>query len=174
MLCREAGGGGSGMIQILKARRGDAKALVLASREAFHHDIHYGAPGPGPGGPPGYDSEQWQVRMMRVGDYFKIVQGTEVVGGLLVHPKEPRHYELGRIFIVPGHQSRGIGSRVIELMERAYPLARRWTLDTRRWNLRTQHFYEKMGYERIGVEGPDGILYEKRMERPRSPGGSRP
>jgi hypothetical protein len=48
-------------------------------------------------------------------------------------------------------------------MERAFPEARRWTLGTPLWNLRTQHFYEKVGYVKIGMEGSDGVRYEKRM-----------
>ena len=84
-----------------------------------------------------------------------------------MHPKQPRHYELGRIFIAPEHQNCGIGTRVIRLMEQTYPLAKRWILDTPRWNLRTQHFYEKMGYGRVGTLDPNQLLYEKRVERPR-------
>ena len=48
-------------------------------------------------------------------------------------------------------------------MESAFPEARRWTLGTPLWNLRTQHFYEKVGYVRIGTEGRDGVRYEKRI-----------
>jgi len=160
------------MIRLEKARRRDAKVLAKVSEEAFHEDVNYGAPGPGR--PPGYASEEFQVRMMRFGDYYKITQGEQIVGGLLVHPQKPRHYELGRIFIAPGHQNQGIGSRVIEMMEQAYPLAKRWTLDTPKWNLRTQHFYEKMGYRQCagqisddearlcGATGTtDLVLYEK-------------
>jgi hypothetical protein len=35
-------------------------------------------------------------------------------------------------------------------MENAFPKARRWTLGTPLWNLRTQHFYEQVGYVKIG------------------------
>ncbi|MBN1812087.1 MAG: GNAT family N-acetyltransferase, partial [Anaerolineae bacterium] len=96
------------MDQVLfrKARPQDAPALAEASKGAFHSDIHCGAPGLG--GPPGYDSPQWQRKMMRIGDYYKIVLGEEVVGGFIVFRKAPREYELGRIFVDPDFQNQGI------------------------------------------------------------------
>ena len=151
-------------LRLAKARPVDAGALAEISGRAFEDDIHYGAPGPG--GPPGYNSEAWQARIMRVGQYYKILYGEAIIGGLIVFPKGSRHYELGRIFIDPAYQNRGLGAEVIGLMESLYPLAARWTLGTPRWNRRTQHFYEKMGYVQVGYEGSDGVLYEKRMPTP--------
>lgn len=150
-------------LRLVKARQADAGVLAEISGRAFEDDIHYGAPGPG--GPPGYNSADWQARIMRVGQYYKILYGRAIIGGLIVFPKGNRHYELGRIFIDPAYQNRGLGAEVIALMESLYPLAARWTLGTPRWNRRTQHFYEKMGYVRAGYEGSDGVLYEKRMVR---------
>ena len=147
------------MIRFKKAGAKDAKELARASWRAFDNDVHYGASGPG--GPPGYKSERWQSRMMRVGKYYKILDDYRIIGGFIVFDKGNGHCELGRIFIDPDYQNRGIGAQAIEFMERAFPQARRWTLGTPRWNRRTQHFYEKMGYVMIGSDGPEGILYGK-------------
>lgn len=54
-------------IRFEKSKPEDARALALASRDAFNNDVNYGAPGPGPGGSPGYDSDLWQLRFMTVG-----------------------------------------------------------------------------------------------------------
>ncbi len=147
------------MILFKKAKAEDAKGLALASWRAFDNDIHYGAPGKG--GPPGYKSERWQSKMMRIGKYYKILDDHRIIGGFIVFDKGKGHYELGRIFIDPDYQNQGIGAQAMEFMEKTFPQARQWTLGTPRWNRRTQHFYEKMGYVKIGADGPDGILYGK-------------
>jgi GNAT superfamily N-acetyltransferase len=141
------------------ARSQDAAALAEASKRAFHSDVHCGAPGLG--GPPGYDSPQWQRRMMHLGDYFTIVVGEEFVGGIIVFRKAPREYELGRIFVDPDFQNQGIGARAFEFLWQEFPLAKRWTLGTPAWNRRTCHFYKKVGFEELGEDGHGGILFEK-------------
>jgi hypothetical protein len=128
------------MIRIEKARSEDSKALALASWRAFANDVNYGAPGVG--GPPGYKSDRWQSKMIRIGKYYKILADTRIIGGFIVFDQ-------------------GIGTQAIEFMEKTFPQVRRWTLGTPRWNLRTQHFYEKIGYVRVGIEEPDGYRYEK-------------
>jgi GNAT superfamily N-acetyltransferase len=152
------------MLKMGKARSADAATLAGASERAFNNDIHYGAPGPGPGGPPGYRSPEWQARMMRIGDYHKIVFGDQIIGGVIVFRKASREYDLGRIFIDPEYQNRGLGTQVMTLLWKAYPLAKRWTLGTPAWNKRTRHFYAKVGFQEIGTDGHDGILFERRIE----------
>jgi GNAT superfamily N-acetyltransferase len=149
------------MIRFLKARAADAQTLAQVSKRAFDSDVHCGAPGPG--GPPGYDSAEWQRRMMRVGQYYKIVQDGRIVGGIIVFPQRPRHYELGRIFVDPDVQNQGIGARAFEFLWETYPLAKRWTLGTPAWNRRTRHFYRKLGFVEVGIDGHDGIRFEKQI-----------
>lgn len=149
------------MIRFMRATSRDAKTLAEISERAFHSDIHCGAPGLG--GPPGYDSDRWQSRMMRVGLYYKILVDDQVVGGFIIFHKEPRHYEVGRIFVDPDFQNQGIGTRAFEFMWKEFPLAKRWTLGTPAWNCRTRHFYKKLGFVEVGRNAPDGILLEKQM-----------
>ena len=63
-------------------------------------------------------------------------------------------YELGRIFIDTDFQSKGVGQKVIDLMHNSFSGANRWKLETPEWALRNHYFYEKMGYKKVGVEGP--------------------
>ena len=102
------------MIRFSRARPSDAEPLARVSERAFHSDIHCGAPGLG--GPPGYKSAEWQKRMMRAGQYYRITLDGQVVGGLIIFPKEPRCYELGRIFVDPDVQKKidGVKQRLIE------------------------------------------------------------
>jgi RimJ/RimL family protein N-acetyltransferase len=157
-----------------KARPSDAEALATASKLAFHEDVNYGAPGP-PGGPPGYDSAAWQKRMMGLGEYYTILvsePGTrsQVIGGMIVFRKAAREYELGRIFITPAYQNQGIGTEAFDFLWQTYPLSKRWTLGTPKWNRRTRHFYSKVGFREIGEDAHDGVLFERRIAA-RPPGG---
>lgn len=152
---------GSNTIQFKKAMPRDAEVLAEISERAFHGDIHYGAPGLG--GPPGYSSAQWQSKMMRIGQYYKILFDGQSVGGFIIFYKGPRHYELGRIFVDPDFQNQGIGTQAFEFMWQEFPLAKKWTLGTPAWNRRTRHFYKKLGFVEIGTDGRDGVLFEKRM-----------
>jgi len=148
-----------------KARPQDASVLAEASKRAFHSDVHCGAPPGPPGGPPGYDSPQWQRRMMHIGDYYKIVLGEKIVGGIIVFRKAAREYELGRIFVDPDFQNQGIGTQAFEFLWQEFPLAKRWTLGIPAWNRRTRHFYKKVGFEEIGEDAHEGILFERRIVR---------
>jgi len=75
--------------------------------------------------------------------------------------------EVGRAFLEPEAQNKGIGSELLAFAEYTFPKARRFVLDTPSWNLRTQHFYEKAGYIKIGeldtAEGFSLFQYEKRV-----------
>ena len=152
------------MIRFKKAKRGDAKELALVSWHAFDNDIHYGATEKG--GPPGYKSEQWQSKMIRFVHYYKIMDDLRIIGGIVAMDKGNGHYYLVRIFIDPEYQNQGVGTQAIEFIEKTIAQAKRWTLDTPQWNKRTQHFYEKMGYIKIGAAGPGLILYGKITRKP--------
>jgi GNAT superfamily N-acetyltransferase len=150
-------------VQFRKAKRSDAEALARASELAFHSDVHVGAPPGPPGGPPGYNSAAWQKRMMGIGEYYTILADANIVGGMIVFRKAPREYELGRIFVTPAYQNRGIGTQAFDFLWQTYPLSKRWTLGTPQWNRRTRHFYAKVGFTEIGKDGHDGVLFERRI-----------
>ena len=155
------------MVTFERAKPGDAKALALASWKAFDHDIHYGAPKVG--GPPGYRSDKWQSKMMHVGRYYKICVDGRIIGGIIAFPQGHGTCNLGRIFIHPDYQNRGIGTQAMAFIEGEFPDARKWTLGTPSWATRNHHFYEKVGYVKVGEEGTAedrGFLYEKVIATP--------
>jgi ribosomal protein S18 acetylase RimI-like enzyme len=158
----------SSMVSFLRAASRDAEKLACASKSAFENDIHYGAPGHDGkvGGPPGYQSPDWQRRMMRMGRYYKIVVDNQIVGGFIVFPGKIREYYLGRVFIHQDFQNQGIGTRAMDFMFGQFPLAKSWTLDTPAWNERTRHFYEKLGFQQADTRydrqaGWDSIIYRR-------------
>jgi GNAT superfamily N-acetyltransferase len=152
-------------ITIERASLADTDDLVRAQIASFHHDAKI-YPGIEIGGPPGYDSVAHMAERVVQDECYKIADGSRIIGGIVVFAKGDAHYHLDVIFVEPGHQNRGIGSLAIQYIEAAY-LARVWTLDTPQWAVRNHHFYEKLGYVRVG-EHEDGdtplFAYEKQMD----------
>lgn len=155
------------MLHIALAAPEDAPALAEVQRRTFDDDSRRFAGLPS-GGPPGYDSVAWQVRMMDVATaYYKLVWDRQIVGGVIVFDMGQGRFELGRIYVDPDFRNRGIGTQAMQFIERAHPQARRWTLGTPIWATRNHHFYEKLGYVKIGEDHtgePPGFLYEKQRE----------
>ncbi|MBU7000833.1 MAG: GNAT family N-acetyltransferase [Theionarchaea archaeon] len=137
-------------VRLEPAREEDAPILADICKKAFHTDCEVGAPGPGVGGPPGYDSPEAQVRFMGFLDYFKIVVNDALLGGIMVGSAGKTHKVLERIFVDPSHHRNGIGTRACEILWDLYPDVQVWTLGTPEWNTRTSGFYEKLGFNQIG------------------------
>ena len=153
------------MIELKRAVAADASLLTKLSRQAFDADVDYGAPGPG--GPPGYDDLAWQERAMQWGDYYVITCCSAPIGGIIAYATDSAgSYELGRIFIAPEWQNRGLGRKAMELLWPLYPQAIVWHLDTPAWNLRTRHFYAQLGFVETRVSDDGTVFFERKMPAP--------
>ncbi len=146
------------MVRVVAATVADCVTLAETSTRAFDGDVRYGADGPG--GPPGYDSAAWHRQAFRWGRVFTLVVDGRVVGGAIVIVKSGTWVELGRIWLEPEAQDHGWGKAAMRGIEAEFPRARRWTLDTPTWNLRTQHFYAGCGYVEVG-RTDDAVRFEK-------------
>jgi GNAT superfamily N-acetyltransferase len=151
-------------IRLVKAKAQDAEKLAELSKRAFHTDMFCGSPSETPSGPPGYDSATAHVRFMKACDYYKILRGTVTVGAIMAKRRAPRRYECTGLFVDPDLHNQGIATRAFDLLWQESPLAKRWIVGTPAWNVRTRHFYEKLGFELVGSDGQDGVIYEKRMD----------
>jgi ribosomal protein S18 acetylase RimI-like enzyme len=145
-------------IKILLAKPQDTTELADISKRAFHSDVICG--GVGEGGPPGYDSPQWQSMIMRKSDYYKVLIEKIIIGGIIIFKKGTGHYYLGRIYLDPSYHRKGIGTKVMQLIFSKYSLAIKWTLKTPPWNTRTREFYKKQGFQIIG-ENEEDVFFEK-------------
>ena len=98
--------------------------------------------------------------------YYKILFDGQIVGGIIVFELREKHYELGRIYVDPDFQNRGIGQQAVRQMFKTFPEAKKWILGTPSWAIRNQHFYEKMGFVKTRETEVDptlgwsGIEYE--------------
>ena len=72
---------------------------------------------------------------------------------------------VGRIFIDSVYHRKGCGIRLMDCIEKYFPWAAAFHLDTPCWNERPNAFYKRLGYRTIKVE--DGfVFYQKRKANP--------
>lgn len=133
-------------LQFLKASTSDALILNCISKQAFESDVEIGAPSAG--GPPGYMSLKFHMKMARTHHLYKLVDDGLIVGGAILFP-DGDTLNIGRIFISPEHFHKGYGIYLMQEIESMFPEVRTITLDTPAWNTRTNNFYTKLGYTEI-------------------------
>jgi RimJ/RimL family protein N-acetyltransferase len=155
------------LIKIEKATSRDATRLTEIQTRTFDEDSKLKPPGCSMEGPPGYDSVDWNAEWIARTPYYKILFDDQIVGGIIVFELGEKHSELGRIWVAPDFQNRGISQQAMRQMFEAFPEARKWVLGTPSWAIRNQHFYEKMGFVKVGETEVDshlgwsGIEYER-------------
>lgn len=98
-------------------------------------------------------------------DYYFISLNGKHIGALRICNYE-KLCKLNQIFIIPAYQGYGYAQQAISAVERLYPNAERWELDTILQEEKLCYLYEKMGYRKTGKtqrikEGMDLVFYRK-------------
>jgi len=137
-------------VKLDKAKVEDAEVLKAMSVLAFKSDYEqYGSY------PPGIESLRWHKSAIEKGHYYKIIYDGEIAGGICVIPSVNDVMKIKYFFIPDIYQNKGIGSTTMELIEKKYSNARIWVLVTPYKAYRNHHFYEKIGYSKVGEVQPD-------------------
>ena len=144
-------------LQFMKAGTSDALVLNAISRLAFDSDTEVGAPSAG--GPPGYMSLKYHIKMAKSGHLFKLTQNGLIIGGAVLF-RNGDTLNIGRIFIDPQHFRKGYGTCMMREIEALFPDARLFTLDTPAWNTRTNALYTGLGYSEV-KRNSDFVYYSK-------------
>ena len=144
-------------LQLMKAGTSDALVLNAISKHAFDSDVEIGASLAG--GPPGYMSLKYHMKMARSGHLFKLTEDGLIIGGAILFPEGDK-LNIGRIFISPEHFRKGYGTYMMQEIEALFPDVKVFTLDTPAWNIRTNQFYTKLGYTEIRRD-QDFVYYIK-------------
>lgn len=150
------------MLEFQRATVNDIDEFMRAKIEAFSDDVkQYGF------GPTGYDDYEKEKANIQNYPTYKILFDGKIIGGITCC-NAGDFYWLGGIYIMPSYQNLGIGAKAITFIENEFPDATCWRLHTPYKNYRNHHFYEKMGYRKIGETEPkmdkDGfylVEYEK-------------
>jgi GNAT superfamily N-acetyltransferase len=152
------------IVTIAEASEEYSERLAEMSKRAFDSNVDFGSPGPG--GPQGYDSPVFYTRSLRLLSCHIVLLGDELVGGIVANISG-KHGVVERIFIDPDHHRRGIGSKAMELVMDKYLDVSLWTLGAPEWSIRTQSFFEGLGFKQVGWDltdpGAKGRWYEKRL-----------
>ena len=155
------------LVTIEKASSTDADKLTEIMKRTF--DVEAKKWLPNHGGaldyniqPPGYSSIEMTTYMIRELEYYKVLQDNEIIGGIIITISGKSFGRIDRIFVDPTYQGKGIGSRVINLVEEEFPNVRIWDLETSSKQINNHYFYEKMGY-RTTFESEDEYGYQKKI-----------
>jgi len=144
-------------LEFVKAGTSDALTLNCISKQSFDSDMEVGAPSAG--GPPGYMSLKFHMKMARSGNLYKLTDNGLIIGGALLFP-DGDTLNIGRIFVAPEHFRQGCGIFMMQEIEAMFPEVKTITLDTPAWNTRTNAFYTKLGYTEV-KRSNDLIFYAR-------------
>lgn len=137
------------MLEFIRATTDDLNEYMKAKIEAFSDDVNqYGF------GPSGYDDIEKERENIMHYPTYKIVLDGAIIGGITCCDIGSENFWLGGIYIDKAHQNMGIGTKAITFIENEFPEAKSWRLHTPFKNYRNHHFYEKMGYRKIGETSP--------------------
>ena len=125
-------------LQFMKAGTSDALVLNAISRLAFDSDTEVGAPSAG--GPPGYMSLKYHMKMAKSGHLFKLTENGLILGGAILF-RRGGTLNIGRILAL-------------------FPDVKVFVLDTPVWNTRTNAFYTRLGYSEV-KRNTDFVYYSK-------------
>ena len=145
-------------LQFMKAGTSDALVLTGISKQAFDSDVEVGAASPG--GPPGYRSVSFHVKMARMNHLFKLADKNGVIYGGAILFRKGDTLNIGRVFIDPQHFRKGYGLFMMREIEALFPDVKVFTLDTPVWNTRTNAFYTRLGYSEVKRDA-DFVYYSK-------------
>jgi GNAT superfamily N-acetyltransferase len=151
-------------IEFELATPADAEDLVSVQIAAFHDDARL-HPGVKIGGPPGYDSVEAMLATIARGECHKVSLEGEIIGGITVIDQGGGHFHLDVLVVDPAHHNEGFGTQAMGFIEGTFP-ATVWTLDTPTFATRNQHFYERLGFVRVGETVFTDITliqYEKKL-----------
>jgi GNAT superfamily N-acetyltransferase len=106
--------------------------------------------------------------MIRDAYYYVIEYDGRMVGGIIVFAAGATQYDLGRIYVDPSVQNRGIGKHAMRLVFSEFPREVLWTVGTPEWASSNHRFYESIGFHKVRETPVDpdlgwaGFEYERR------------
>ena len=148
------------MIELTKAGTSDALVINGISKRAFDSDIAVGAPSKG--GPPGYMSVNFHIKMAKGNHLYKLSMDGLIVGSAILFV-DGWKLNIGRIFVDPEYFRKGYGIFMMQEIERIFSDAKEIFLDTPAWNVRTNAFYQKLGYVEYKRDD-EFVYYMKRID----------
>ncbi|CQR47323.1 Acetyltransferase (GNAT) family protein [Paraliobacillus sp. PM-2] len=133
------------IFSISKATVDEAEYLVAVQVKAFQIDVAICGEGP-----PGYDSVDRQVEIIKSHLYYKITDENTIIGGFYLSRLDSGKYELIRLFVDPAYQRMGIGTMVLNYIEETFNDLEILELQASDFRKDNHAFYEKRGFSKVG------------------------
>ena len=155
-------------IHFQKASLADAKELYRMQVTCFEPLLKkYGDVKTNPAAEP---PERMEKRLRQAEtDYYFICLDHQKIGAIRVVRLPENTCRISPMFLLPEFQGNGLAQKALWEIEKLYPQAVRWTLDTIKEEAKLCHLYEKMGYQVTGQEesiqeNMTIVFYEKRTD----------
>lgn len=81
---------------------------------------------------------------------YVAVWGGKIIGGCTVYAEENERYYVKILYVEMEWQNKGVGTIILNELDKEFPKAKSWYLETPYRSYRNHHFYEKMGYRKVG------------------------
>jgi GNAT superfamily N-acetyltransferase len=132
---------------LIRTNKEEAQKLLGIQKKAFADDLEkYQDDESSPVNEP----VERLIRKIELFHHYTIWLHSQIVGGVDVRDLGEGRYRLNRIFLSPDVQGKGLGTKIMELIEKEFPEADEWSLDTPHLNVRNHYFYEKLGFSKVG------------------------
>lgn len=153
--------------EIRASRVDDVVEIINVKADGFREEVLLYGHGPSIDASVEEESEFIQNKDGNNFSYVALDDG-KIIGGLGGINKGNGCYYLGCIYVAMSYQNKGVGKMLMEYLDTIFKDARIWTLETPYKSYRNHHFYEKLGYVKIGETEPreDGFYlycYEKKL-----------
>lgn len=154
------------MVKLVRAGQEHGKELFAIRKKAFqpllerYQDFDTN--------PAAESWETFQSYYWENSDNFLIQLDGVSIGVLRVIKLSEDAYRLSSFGVLPEYQGNGYGQQAVQEMEKLYPQAKNWSLDTIKQEPKLLHFYKKLGYRQTGKEdqikeGMDLVFFEKNI-----------
>ena len=74
----------------------------------------------------------------------------QIVGMITAYRTKPAHVLVGRLYVLPDHQRRGIGKALMDTAASAFPGIQKMSLPVEEQNAKGRAFYKKLGFREVG------------------------
>lgn len=138
-------------LEFVKASDTDAEKLVEVQDKSFYADyVKYGVC-------PGYGrTTESMAASINRNTMFKIIADGILVGNVCAHENGNGTCHLDCLCVVPEYENRGIGKSALFFIEKYFPQASEWSLETPADKTRNICFYQNSGYSIVDriADGP--------------------
>jgi ribosomal protein S18 acetylase RimI-like enzyme len=117
-------GGREMKFKILPSKNAEAYELLNIQRESFYSDLmkykDYDTN-------PATESLDYFLFRMQNSLHYSIFVDGKLAGGICIVIQTNTHYYLYSIFLSPRFQNKGLGSKIVQELERRFPHVRKWS-----------------------------------------------